>query len=292
LTIVQLHALFSRYASLTGGDKVVNEAELVALYAAEPPRGLGRPFQSAEESFALVSEWGNEYGFVDWDAFASHMRREERIELDQERVETVFVRIAKSHLDEGDDAHIISEKHDDVLTICARDIVKRSEEIARAIRGGDHAAVGAMKMTLGEAEEMVYEAKLNASAAYQAVSHSSAELGDDVEKVIGLLEAKKQHSVGALVRIDGMKKFSRHGTKYNGRVGRIVGHEHARVTVELFEYVVSVCLHTCYSPGMRGRCAARRVHRHSPFPRASPPPKHPPPPQPPPQRRHSDARPD
>ena len=59
--IKQLHALFSRYASLTGGDEVVNEVELRALYAAEPPRGLGREFQTAEESFAVVSEWGNEY---------------------------------------------------------------------------------------------------------------------------------------------------------------------------------------------------------------------------------------
>jgi len=59
---------------------------------------------------------------------------------------------------------------------------------------------------------MVYEAKLNASAAWQSISHNAggavaAGEDTDVDKALGLLEAKREHKIGALVRVDGMKKF-------------------------------------------------------------------------------------
>ena len=70
----------------------------------------------------------------------------------------------------------------------------------------------ALHITLAEAEEMVYEAKLNASAAWQSISHNAggavaAGEDTDVDKALGLLEAKREHKIGALVRVDGMKKF-------------------------------------------------------------------------------------
>ena len=67
------------------------------------------------------------------------MRREERLENDQEEVEETFLAIAAAHIDTqeltgGVDALTLQIRDENALTtVCARDIVKRSEEVARKL---------------------------------------------------------------------------------------------------------------------------------------------------------------
>ena len=48
---------------------VLNQAQLIELFEAPPPLGLGRPFHTIAESFELIAEWADDFGMLDWDRF-------------------------------------------------------------------------------------------------------------------------------------------------------------------------------------------------------------------------------
>ena len=172
-------------------------------------------------------------------ADAAIVHRDDALEMDRHELRSAFAVIARSEKDD--------EKSN--TSVCARDIVKRSADIARAQKRFD------LYIPLSEAEEMVYEAQLNAeSAAWQAASMVREGEEEDEHDMRGstrirevealILEAKsREHAIGALVRVDGMKKFDTAGTngrltrKYNGRVGRIVAESlgGTQLSVELFD---------------------------------------------------------
>ena len=79
--VKQLHEIFMAHAVLSVSNTrkvertharhfgVLNQAQLIELFEAPPPLGLGRPFHTIAESFELIAEWADDFGMLDWDRF-------------------------------------------------------------------------------------------------------------------------------------------------------------------------------------------------------------------------------